>query len=217
MAIKDKIQHTSVSRFESANAEIVRSITQRGLLHKWLRLYDTGKTVPAFDDFAAEVDIDNTPDLGSFTIKPQKSGPPLIVVDIAGRRILDAYGTADNDSGDGDQDLAVCLDNRLRPVIMPAYYECIARQLPVYVILKVKDQRGRGVDFERLLMPLTEGGHLKRIVTSVEAISTEGRFEIMNLLSASDRLANEITAVIDRDLFHRRPGPIPNNDPIEFG
>lgn len=217
MAIEDKIQHIKLPRFESANAEIVRSITQRGLLHKWLHLYDNGKTTPVFDDFVAEVDIDNSPDLGSFAVTPRNDAPPLITVDSAGRRMLDAYGSADKQRDDSNRDLATCLGPELRPVVMSAYYECATRGLPVYNILKVKDQHGRGVDFERLLMPFAEYGKITRIVTSVEAISTEGRFDTNNLLRASNTLpAEEVAAVIDRDLFHKRPGPIPYNDAIEF-
>ncbi len=217
MAIEDKIQRYSPSRFESANAEIVKSITQRGLLHKWLRLYDSGKTVPNFSDFDAQVDIDNLPDAGSFTIQQENSGLPLIFIDSAGRRMLDAYGSADKPHDNSDHNLAVRLGPRLRPVVMSAYYECATRRLPVYSILKVKDQSGRSVDFERLLMPLAEDGEITRIVTSVDAISAEGRFDISNLLRVGDSLPIEdIAAVIDRDLFHQKPGPIPNNDPIEF-
>jgi hypothetical protein len=215
MAIEDKVQRNK-TRFESANAEIVRSIIQRGLLHKWLRLYDREKTAPSFDDFAAEADIDNSPDIGSFTLKPQREGVPLILVDKAGRRILDYYGTTDAEPAD-EHDLAACLDQDLRSVIMSAYYESFARGLPVYSILKVRDSRGRNVDFERLLLPLIENGEIRRIVTCIEAISTEGRFDTMNLLRASDKIpTTEVAAVIDRDLFHNRPGPIPNDDPIEF-
>lgn len=217
MAVGDKIQRNTASRFESANAEIVRSIIQRSLLHKWLRLYDSAKTAPSFSDFVAEVDIDNSPDIGSFTIKPQKDGPPLVTVDSAGRRMLDAYGSDEKKPDNPSHDLATCLGSSLRSIVMPAYYECAARRLPVYSILKVKDRRGRSVDFERLLMPLAEGGEIRRIVTSVEAISTEGRFDIDHLLHASDTLpVEEIAAVIDRDLFHQKPGPIPRNDAIEF-
>ncbi len=217
MVIEDKIQRYGPSRFESANAEIVKSITQRGMLHKWLRLYDSGKTAPNFSDFTAEVDIDNLPDAGSFTIQQQSSGLPLIFIDSAGRRMLDAYGSADEPHDNSDHNLAACLGPRLRPVVMPAYYECAARRLPIYSILKVKDQTGRSVDFERLLMPLVEDGEITRIVTSVEAISAAGRFDIRNLLRVGDSLpVEDVAAVIDRDLFHQKPGPIPNNDPIEF-
>jgi hypothetical protein len=217
MAIENKIRRIGSLQFESANAEIIRSITQRGLLHKWLHLYDSGKTAPDFDDFAAEVDIANSPELGSFTVKPRKDAPPLVFVDSAGRRVLEAYGSADKQHGDSNRDLAECLGAALRPVVMSAYYECAARRLPVYSILKVKDKSGRSVDFERLLMPLAEGGEITRIVTSVEAISTEGRFDADNLLRVSDTPpAEEIAAVIDLNLYHQRPGPIPNNDAIEF-
>ena len=46
---------------------------------------------------------------------------------------------------------------RLAPIVMPVYYECIARRLPVYTISNIDDIYGRIVAYERLLLPFSDG------------------------------------------------------------
>ena len=56
-----------------------------------------------------------------------------------------------------------------------------------------------------------------QIIASLKTISEDGTFEIRNLMRASDTLpAAKLRAVIDRELFHRKPGRIPSADLIEF-
>ena len=100
---------------------------------------------------------------------------------------------------------------------MPVYYECIARALPVYTISNIDDIYGRIVDYERLLLPFSEGGDVTHVIASLKAISEDGGFEIRNLMRGNDTLPTpKLRSVIDRDLFHRAPGRIPAGDVIEF-
>ena len=48
------------------------------------------------------------------------------------------------------------LGPRLAPFVMPVYYECVARALPVYTIADVDDIYGRVVAYERLLLPFSD-------------------------------------------------------------
>jgi hypothetical protein len=106
---------------------------------------------------------------------------------------------------------------RLAPVVMPVYYQCIARCLPVYTVSNVDDIYGRIVAYERLLLPFAEGGSVTHVIASLKTISEDGGFEIRNLMRGNDMLpASKLRAVIDRDLFHRAPGRIPAGDVIEF-
>ena len=45
----------------------------------------------------------------------------------------------------------------LAPIVMPVYYECIRRRLPVYTIAHIDDIYGRIVAYERLLLPFSDG------------------------------------------------------------
>jgi len=197
--------------FESAGPAIVKSIRQRELLNFWLRLYAVRECAPKLDDYRPERLADEMDDLVYFSIHPT-SGSPRLVIESDGTRIWNAYGA----TGKG-RDLDDHLGAKLAPIVMPIYHECIRRQLPVFTISKVDDLHGRKVDYERLLLPFSEGQGINWIVGSLKAISDDGGFEIRNLMRANDTLPIYLTrAVIDRDLFHRMPGRITPDDGVEF-
>jgi hypothetical protein len=87
----------------------------------------------------------------------------------------------------------------------------------VYTIFNIDDAYGRTVDYERLLLPFSEGGKVTHIIASLKTISEDGGFEIKNLMRRNDALPTpKLRAVIDRDPFHRAPGRIVAVDVIEF-
>lgn len=216
MAVERKIRGDKTPVLESANSEVVRSIAQRNLLNRWLRIYDAKKTAPTLSDYIAEGDIEHLPGLASFSVKKTEH-PPRIVVKSAGTLALNVYGSADKTVTGADYDLADSLGPKLASAILPLYYESIERQLPVYSISNVRDVTGKKVDLERLILPFTKGEDVTHLLSSVETISAEGRFEYKNLMreNATPPI-DELRAIIDRDLFHARPGAIPSKDTIEF-
>ena len=110
------------------------------------------------------------------------------------------------------------LGPRLAPIVMPVYYCCAERKLPVYTIAHIDDAYGRVVAYERLLLPFCEAGNdVTHIIASLKTISEDGGFEIRNLMRGNDALPTpKLRAVIDRDLFHRAPGRIATGDLLEF-
>jgi hypothetical protein len=197
--------------FESANPSVVKSIKQRDLLNTWLRLYAREQRMPGVDEYQPERLADELPDLVSYTVDTT-SLPPRLTIQSNGTRMSNAYGN----TGKG-RFLDEYLGPKLAPVVMPIYYECVARGLPVYTIANVDDIYGRIVAYERLLMPFSEGGSITHIIASLKTISDDGGFEIKNLMRGNDTLPTpKLRAVIDRDLFHRGRGRIPGGDVIEF-
>jgi hypothetical protein len=139
--------------------------------------------------------------------------PPRLLIESDGTRMSSAYGY----TGKGRY-LDDYLGPRLVPVVMPVYYECLRRALPVYTISNIDDTYGRIVAYERLLMPFSQGGNVTHMIASLKTISEDGGFEIRNLMRGNDTLPTaKLRTVIDRDLFHRAPGRIPAGDVIEFG
>ncbi|MGH9696381.1 MAG: hypothetical protein ACRD5Z_19690, partial [Bryobacteraceae bacterium] len=109
------------------------------------------------------------------------------------------------------------LPSKLVDVVMPVYYECLIRGLPVYTISNVDDIYGRIVAYERMLLPFSEGGDVTHVLASLKTISEDGGFEIKNLMRGNDALPTpKLRAIVDRDLFHRAPGRITPSDVIEF-
>ena len=198
--------------FESANPTIVKSIKQRDLLNTWLRLYAREQLMPRIEEYQPERFADELPDLVFYTVDTAQA-PPRLLIESDGTRMSSAYGY----TGKGRY-LDDYLGPRLVPVVMPVYYECLRRALPVYTISSIDDSYGRIVAYERLLLPFSQGGNVTHLIASLKTISEDGGFEIRNLMRGNDTLPTaKLRAVIDRDLFHRAPGRIPAGDVIEFG
>ncbi|CAN5141986.1 hypothetical protein BH10PSE10_BH10PSE10_04670 [soil metagenome] len=197
--------------FISANPAIVKSIKQRELLNCWLRLYAKHDRLPQLDAYRPDRLSEEADDLVYYTVDSTDE-TLRIVIDSDGTRMSNAYGT----TGKG-RFLDEYLGAKLEPIVMPIYHECIRQQLPVFTISKVNDLYGRKVDYERLLMPFSDGAGVNRILASLKTISDDGGFEIRNLMRANDVLPIYILrSVIDRDLFHTPPGRIAPGDIIEF-
>ena len=137
--------------FESANPSVVKSIKQRDLLNTWLRLYSREQRMPRVEEYQPARLADETPDLVYYTV--DTAGPrPRLTIQSDGTRMSVAYGH----TGKGRY-LDEYLGPRLAPVVMPVYYECVARGLPVYTIANIDDIYGRIVAYERLLLPFSDG------------------------------------------------------------
>jgi len=199
--------------FESANPTIVKSIKQRDLLNTWLRLYAREQSMPRIEEYQPERFADELPDLVFYSVDTAQA-PPRLLIESDGTRMSSAYGY----TGKGRY-LDDYLGPRLVPVVMPVYYECLRRALPVYTISSIDDIYGRIVAYERLLLPFSQqGGNVTHMIASLKTISEDGGFEIRNLMRGNDALPTaKLRTVIDRDLFHRAPGRIPAGDVIEFG
>lgn len=198
--------------FESANPSVVKSIKQRDLLNTWLRLYSRDQRMPRVGEYQPERLADELPDLVYYTVDTAQQ-PPRLTIQSNGTRMSNAYGNTGK-----DRYLDEYLGPRLAPIVMPVYYECVARGLPVYTIANIDDVYGRIVAYERLLLPFADGDKVTDVVASLKTICGDGGFEIRNLMRGSDALPTpKLCTVIDRDLFHRAPGRIPAGDVIEFG
>jgi hypothetical protein len=198
--------------FESANPSVVKSIKQRDLLNTWLRLYAREQLVPRVEEYQPVRLADELPDLVYYTVDSAQL-PPRLTIQSDGTRMSDAYGN----TGKG-RHLDEYLGARLAPVVMPVYYECLKRALPVYTIANIDDIYGRIVAYERLLLPFAHDGSVSHVIASLKTISEDGGFEIKNLMRGNDSLPTpKLRTVIDRNLFHRAPGRIPAADAIEFG
>jgi hypothetical protein len=206
------LERIAALEFQSANPTIVKSIKQRDLLNTWLRLYARKQKIPRVDEYQPTRLDDELPDLVYYTVDSQRA-PPRLTIQSDGTRMSRAYGH----TGKGRY-LDEYLGPRLIPVVMPVYYQCLARALPVYTISNVDDSYGRIVAYERLLLPFSDGGDVSHVIASLKTISEDGGFEIRNLMRGNEKLPMaRLRAVIDRDLFHRAPGRIPAGDVIEFG
>jgi hypothetical protein len=197
--------------FDSSNPSVVRSIKQRDLLNTWLRLYARNQQVPCIGEYQPSRLQEELPDMVSYSVDCTQQ-PPRLMIQIQGMQLANAYGPVGK-----HRYLDEYLGPRLFPLVMPVYYECVKRGLPVYTISDVDDSYGRIVAYERLLLPFSDGADVAYVVASLKPISEDGGFEIRNLMRGNDALPTaKLHTVIDRDLFHRVAGRIPAGDVIEF-
>lgn len=197
--------------FSSASPAIVKSIKQRELLNYWLRLYARHDSLPKFDDYRPERLAEECDDLVYMNVE-NRDGTPRFVIESDGTRMSNAYGT----TGRGRY-LDEYLGAKLAPAVIPIYQRCVRLRLPMFTISQVSDLYGRKVDYERLLMPFSDGTGVNRIIASLKTISDDGGFEIRNLMRGNDvQPIYKLRVVIDQDLFHKIPGRIPPGDAIEF-
>jgi hypothetical protein len=197
--------------FDSAGPSVVKSIRQRELLNSWLRLYARDQPLPRIADYQPERLNEEKPDLVYYTVETEPD-PPRFTIQSEGTRMSDAYGH----TGKGRY-LDAYVGPRLAPYVLPIYYECVRRKLPIYTVSHIDDIYGRIVAYERLLMPFSNGGAVTDVLASLKTICEDGGFEIKNLMRGNDALPRpKLRAVIDRDLFHRAPGRIPTGELIEF-
>ena len=184
--------------FESAQPSVVKSIKQRDLLNTWLRLYARNQSLPRIDEYQPERIEDELPDLVFYTVDMREQ-PPRLTIQSDGTRMSTAYGN----TGKGRY-LDEYLGARLAPIVMPVYYECIARRLPAYTISNIDDIYGRIVAYERLLLPFSDDGNVTHIIASLKTISEDGGFEIRNLMRGSDTVAGAQAP------HHHRPRSLPS-------
>ena len=92
-------------------------------------------------------------------------------------------------------------------VILPIYYACVQRRLPIYSICAATDVHGTQVDFERLLLPFGTADRVTDVIASLKTISVEGSFE-QNVCFAPTRApVFSLIAVIDTNLAAQRSFP----------
>jgi hypothetical protein len=198
--------------FESAGPSVIKSIRQRELLNAWLALYARTQSLPQLVDYRPERLDDERPDLVHYSVEADLD-PPRLTIQSDGTRMASAYGH----TGKG-RTLDAYVGPRLAPFVMPAYYECLRRRLPVYTIADIDDIYGRVVAYERLLMPFGQDGVVTEVLASLKTICEDGGFELKNLMRGNDTLPRpRLGVVIDRELSHRPPGRHPFVDQIEFG
>lgn len=209
MSAKRDVPLDESAPFLGTTIEVIRAIQQRDLLNKWLSLYTLHGRAPPFDDFKMEC-CDGECDSAVYYTVEIENGRPSFIIDSVGTRLAKAYGATG-----GGRELGDYLGAKLARVILPLYEECFRRKLPVYTVSRVQDRKGREVDFERLLLPFSNGESITRVVGSFETISLEGHFDLEKMMH--ERMPIDVVrAVIDKNLYFKPPSRIAAQDKIEF-
>jgi hypothetical protein len=189
--------------FESANPSVVRSVKQRDLLNAWLRVIGKDQTLPAIEDYRPDRVADEMPDMMRFDVVGSRTGARFLITQ-EGTRLTATYG---NEHIDPDKRTNRYLDDAIGPVrygrVVASYVTCVERKRPTYAVAMVRDEDGKEVAYERLLLPFGNADAVTQIVGSYKAISIDGGFKIRDLMSINAAMPPKsvIRAVIDLDLI----------------
>jgi hypothetical protein len=166
--------------FGKANAQIIRSVTQRGLFLQWDRLRN-GRTLPLL----TELDLDGrNHDTGQLSLCSVETddGKARYHVLREGSHMVTAYSS--NWTG---KYLDEVFPDHIKASALAAYDRCREYACCVYTVSSVADAMGKTVDCERLLSPFGTGAAVTHIVTSLQLISIDGGFERQNIFGSKSR------------------------------
>jgi hypothetical protein len=193
-------------QLRSADRSIVKAIRQRGLLTEWSRRHlEAGGQLPSLDSFSPAFFEEEKGDMLMYGVA-DASAEPRLIISYDGQRLSQAYAKVGK--GSVLQDV---MGPRRAAVILPIYYACIQRRLPVYSICAATDVNGTQVDFERLLLPFGTNGRVTDLIASLKTISVDGSFEQKQLLRTDEAPRFSLIAVIDTNLSAETLRAIPDD------
>ena len=170
--------------FEPSLPSVVKSIRQRDLLNEWLRLSKGVNGLPDFSTYHVG-SADELIEMMVFQVIRGGDEPRFLIIH-EGTRVSAAYG---NDYDGRDAEQKRYMHTNIGPTrtqyVIGSYLACLDHRRPIYSILMVKDEDGKEVAYERLLLPFGTTGAVDHIVGSFKTISIDGSFKIRNLLSLS--------------------------------
>ncbi len=186
-------------QIRSADRSVIKAIRQRGLLTEWSRHHAASGRLPSLNSYCPDFFDEEKRDMLMYEIADQGAEPRLIIR-YDGQRLSQAYDAVRK--GVALQDV---MGPKRAAMILPIYYACVQRRLPIYSICAATDVHGTQVDFERLLLPFGTADRVTDVIASLKTISAEGSFEQKRLLRADETPVFSLIAVIDTNLAAQRP------------
>ena len=183
----------------SADRSVIKSIRQRDLLTEWSRRFvESGVRLPSLDTFYPPFFDEEKGDMLIYQLA-DASEQPRFIIRFDGQRLSQAYAKVGK--GAVLQDV---MGPKRAAVILPLYYACVQRRVPIYSICAATDVHGTQVDFERLLLPFGTEGRVTDLIASLKTISVDGSFEQKQLLRTDEAPLFSLIAAIDTNLAARR-------------
>ena len=91
----------------------------------------------------------------------------------------------------------------LQKIALDGLIECADARTPIYWVISTRDDGGRRVNCERLLMPFGENNKTMQIITSLQLISYDGEFTRQTVLAF---FAREATVTFKAQIAFREQG-----------
>ena len=173
--------------FTNSPPDVIRSINQIWLLQYWTRLRAAHPFPPVRALNAEKLTSISANLLMTEVVNANTSGNARFLICFNGARIAESMGM-----GSPNQCKGRFLDEVLPASYCAAahstFHQVVAARKPVYTMADMRDEVGRIVHYERLLLPFGLNGFaVDHILASLEAVSPEGAFENRDLMKAPSR------------------------------
>ena len=188
-------------KFDPKPFTIVKSVAQRGLLKWWNDPHRKGK-LPSLADCDTEDLARLKADIALYRVeraderlrfKCLKHGVNLRPID--GQDLTGLYQDA-------------FLPEEVKATALAAYDATVTMGCPIYTLRNAVDAEGVPVTFERLRVPLSEGGReIDHLLTHIEIFCEDGRYQRNDLLKAGVSMGEYVvTAAISFAAIGLTPG-----------
>lgn len=149
----------------------IKSVRQRALVLHWREIGgNTG--LPSFERFQPSLREHEPRQLMTWTIEgdgAQRRFHSLLY----GEFVAEAFGYNPLPL----QQIKTVVPEPLQPLVVEGLNECADACAPVYWVISTRDDQGRRINCERLMLPFgEEAGRPRQIVTSLQLISYDGEF-----------------------------------------
>jgi hypothetical protein len=174
-------------RFERALPSIIRSIRQRDLLNTWMRLERGLNTLPRFVDFKSGGMVDEVLDVTNLKVVRDGDRTRFMIISAENMPAIDTTQTPFMD---------VLMGPAQYNAVLSYYEACLEHQRPIYSVAIVKDDDGKEVSYERLLLPFGDPDGIDHISGSFKRVNIDGGFKVTDLEKLVPGASVSITRVI---------------------
>ena len=171
----------------SAFLNAIKSVSQRALVQHW-RDIGGSAGLPSFQDFSPPGETCDPRQMMCWTIEGEGQNRCFRTLQ-HGKYLSEAFHIDPLPL----QQIKAVVPEALQRVALDGLNECADACVPIYWVISTRDDAGRRVNCERLLLPFgEEDGKPRQIVTSLQLISYDGEFTRATVLAFFAREA-EVT------------------------
>jgi hypothetical protein len=156
----------------------IKSVGQRALVQHW-RDIGGSSGLPSFERFSPARDAHDPRQMMCWTIEGDGENRRFRTLQ-HGKFLTEAFHIDPLPL----QQLQAVVPEQLRRVTLDGLNECADACVPIYWVISTRDDAGRRINCERLLLPFgEEHGKPRQIVTSLQLISYDGEFTRATVLA----------------------------------
>lgn len=161
-----------------AGINAIKSVSQRALVQHW-REIAAGRRLPSLEHFAPPAGTPDPNQLMFWTIEGAGAERRFKTLQ-HGRYLSEAFGMNPLPL----QPLQAIVPPALQEFVLTTLNACADARAPTYAVISTRDDGGRRINCERLLLPFgDENGEPRQIATAMQLFSQDGKFTRQTVLA----------------------------------